>query len=84
MSSLTIFKCWQLTNTKIKTQSTSQNPGRNHSHSLGSDPSVFGCRGWRLRVGLGAGDQSSDVSVVQARGEEGLEQGSEIKARRGS
>ena len=44
----------------------------------------FGCRGWRLRAGLGAGDQSSDVTVVQARGEQGLEQGSESKARRGS
>ena len=33
---------------------------------------------------MGAGDQSSDITGVQARGEQGLEQGSESKARRGS
>ena len=74
------------TNLKIKIHSTSKNQSRDHEHASGSrrGPSVFWHRGWRLRGGSGAGDQSPDITAIYARGDEGLEWGSEIKSGRGS
>lgn len=64
------------TNLKIKIHSTSKNQSRDHEHSSGSGMGPICLLAQREDVsgGSGAGGQASDITVVQAGGDGGLEE----------